>query len=148
MTALAEDLAGKLGDRQAGSSVDPADGALVVNVVNDQDAQTVQSAGARARKVRHTTGDLQRISTELGQGGLPRGSSWGVDPQADAVVVELPVGTAFTPGRDYGDAVVVRQAAGPARALATDLYGGLTINRGRSGEPLWKALNGIHLVTG
>lgn len=133
LTALADELAGRLGDRQAGSWVDPADGALVVNVVDERDARTVVSGGARARTVRHTTTELQRIATALGHSGLPRGTSWGVDPRTDAVVVELPAGAVFTPDRDYGDAVVVRQATGAARTLATDLYGGLSINRDRAG---------------
>ncbi|REH17979.1 hypothetical protein BCF44_13911 [Kutzneria buriramensis] len=133
VTALADNLAARLGDRQAGSWLDPADGALVVNVVDDLDARTVENAGARAQIVRYTTAELERVATELGHGTLPRGSSWGVDPRVDAVVVELPAGAAFTPVRDYGDAVVVHRSAGPARTLATDLYGGLTINRDRPG---------------
>ena len=148
LKALAGNLGGWLGTRQAGSWIDPADGRLVVNVLDAEGARTVEGAGARARIVPHNSAELERITTELAQENLPAGSSWGADPQADAVVVEVPNGRSFTPVRDYGDALITRKAAAPAQSLAgaaraiptviantekTDLYGGLTINRDRPG---------------
>ncbi|MEU1276362.1 S1 family peptidase [Streptomyces sp. NPDC005799] len=148
LDALGGRLVGQLKDRQAGAWIDPADGGLVVNVLDPGGARTVQAAGARARIVRHSSAQLQHIVSKLSGAGMPAGSSWGIDPRADAVVVEVPGGQPLTSLRRYGDAVIskrsaarTRSLAGPASAAAaaaagtTDLYGGLVINADFPGGP-------------
>lgn len=141
LDAVGAKLLTQLGDQQAGAWFDPADGQLVVNVLNDEGARVVHAAGARARVVRHSDAELRRIVTELGNEPVAPGSSWGIDPRVDAVVVDVPIGQSFTPVRDYGDSVITRQAyasAVEARAARDDvdaatttakpdLYGGLSI---------------------
>jgi hypothetical protein len=147
LQALSEKVVRTLGSRQAGSWIDPGDGQLVVNVLDADGARTVQAAGARARIVRHSAADLQRIVHTLDTAHLPAGSSWGVDPAANAVVVDVPAGAAFTAPHVSGDAIVIRRSAASAQTLIgaarpavktaiggrADLYGGLTINRDRPG---------------
>ncbi|MET9915329.1 S1 family peptidase, partial [Streptomyces sp. NPDC006476] len=145
LDALSARLLKRLGERQAGAWIDPANGDLVVNVLNAEDAHTVEAAGAHARIVRHASRQLVRLESELNRTQLPRGSSLGIDPHADAVVIDVPHGQSFTPARDYKGAVVIKHSPAPARRMATpatsastnaaraDLYAGLTINRDAPG---------------
>jgi hypothetical protein len=145
LNELADALVGRLRDRQAGTWIDQASGDLVVNVLDAPSAATVRAAGAHAHLVRHSFAELKGIVTELGQAHLPAGTSWGIDPEADAVVVELPAGRQFSPAKNYGDTVILKQGNASTQTLSSspqattddkvDLYGGLTINMGRINGP-------------
>jgi streptogrisin D len=141
LDALGKRLLTQLGEQhQAGAWIDPADGKLVVNVTDEQAAHTVQLAGARARTVAHSSAELRDITTELNHTRMPAGSAWNIEPQSDAVILEVPPGESFIPTHKHGNAMIIRQApratAQPTANVTqdaastdakTDIYGGLGI---------------------
>ena len=92
LTALADQLTGKLGAQQAGAFVDPS-GKLVVNVTDAAAARQVQAAGAQARMVSNGIKPLTAAKTKLdklaGTSGTT-GLAWGVDVYSNSVVVSVP----------------------------------------------------------
>ncbi|MDJ1132493.1 S1 family peptidase [Streptomyces iconiensis] len=77
-----------LGSRSAGSYLDAETGKLVVTVTSESAAQQVRAAGAAAQRVRHSAADLRAAMTALDKRAATPGTSWGVDPRRNQVVVE------------------------------------------------------------
>jgi streptogrisin D len=133
--ALAERLGRSLGRHAAGSWIDRASGALVVNVLDRAAAARVRAAGARPRLVARSLQRLDRIKGALDRAGGAVGLAWGVDLPSDAVVVSVPAGQAdaatvtfLARARAYGPAVRVERVGGPAATQA--FYGGQAIYGG------------------
>lgn len=83
---LAATLATRLGDSSPGSYMDSS-GQLVVTVTNEADAAAVRAAGAQARVVARSASQLRAATAELDRTAAFPGTSWGVDPITDQVVV-------------------------------------------------------------
>ncbi|MBT2207350.1 MULTISPECIES: S1 family peptidase [Actinomadura] len=133
--ALADQLTGRLGGRQAGTYLDGA-GNLVVNVTSEAAAQQVRASGAKARVVKHGIAPLTASMTKLdrlaGTDGTV-GLAWGVDVISNAVVISVPQGDndaatkAFVKrARALGDTVQIKRVAaaprltlGPGEAILT-----------------------------
>lgn len=84
---LASSLTKDLGENSAGSYYDARTKQLVVNVLNDEAAQTAQAAGAKARVVQNSLAELKGARTTLKQDATIPGTSWAVDPATNKVVV-------------------------------------------------------------
>ncbi|MFF8033450.1 MULTISPECIES: S1 family peptidase [unclassified Streptomyces] len=84
---LASTLAQDLGADAAGTYYDAKSKALVVNVLDEAAAETVESAGARARVVAHSLAELKSARTTLQRDATIPGTSWVTDPTANKVVV-------------------------------------------------------------
>ncbi|SES18178.1 S1 family peptidase [Lentzea albida] len=83
---LAGTLHARLGPASAGSYVDDS-GQLVVTVTDATAAKAVTAAGARARVVEHSAATLDATTGVLERTAKIPGTSWGVDPVANQVVV-------------------------------------------------------------
>ena len=126
--ALAGTLGPKLGAKAAGSYLDPASGALVVNVTDAAAARTVTAAGASARVVTRSSGQLRGITAALDKAPATPGTAWGIDPRADQVVLTIsasaPAAKAAALARTaarYGSAVRVQRTG---TGFAPQLQGG------------------------
>ncbi|GAA0650597.1 S1 family peptidase [Streptomyces thermocarboxydovorans] len=84
---LASTLAGELGSDAAGTYYDAKSKSLVVNVVDQAAAETVEKAGAKARVVANSLADLKSARTTLKQDATIPGTSWATDPVTNKVVV-------------------------------------------------------------
>ncbi|GAB2749667.1 S1 family peptidase [Streptomyces bullii] len=84
---LASTLAKDLGADAAGTYYDAQAKSLVVNVVDQAAAQTVEEAGARARLVENSLAELKSARTTLEQDATIPGTSWVADPKTNKVVV-------------------------------------------------------------
>jgi streptogrisin D len=84
--ALAAALGTRLGGASAGSYVDER-GQLVVTVTDSAAAKTVNAAGARAEVVRHSAATLGASAGVLDRTARIPGTSWGIDPTTNQVVV-------------------------------------------------------------
>ncbi|MFF8101895.1 S1 family peptidase [Streptomyces sp. NPDC016640] len=84
---LASTLAQDLGADAAGTYYDAKSKALVVNVLDEAAAETVESAGAQARVVAHSLAELKSARTTLQRDATIPGTSWVTDPTANKVVV-------------------------------------------------------------
>ncbi len=84
---VASTLGKDLGADVAGTYYDAKAKNLVVNVLDEAAAQTVESAGARARIVENSLAELDGARTTLKQDATIPGTSWAVDPTANKVVV-------------------------------------------------------------
>ena len=123
-----------LGDAYAGAWFDLSSGLLVVNVTDEGALEKAKAAGADARLVKHSLGELGGIKDELDkaagatssdverrQGDEPRDlglSAWTVDPVTNSVLVSVTAeqaGAAKELAAAYGDAVTVEEIAGGAR---------------------------------
>lgn len=121
-----------LADAFGGSHFDAALGKLVVGVTEPARASQVEAAGAEARVVEFSAGELDSIAEGLNArtAELPDAvSGWYVDPRANSVVVTTAHGTATQAAefvRSAGvdtDAVRVVESAEAPRTLA-DVIGG------------------------
>ncbi len=84
---LASTLGKDLGTDAAGTYYDAKTKALVVNVLDEAAARTVEAAGAKARVVEHSLAQLKSARTTLkGDATIP-GTSWVTDPTTNKVVV-------------------------------------------------------------
>ena len=135
--ATAGRLSRTLGARAAGSFIDSASGALVVNVLDFAAAAQVRAGGATPRVVRHSMARLDQVKAALDRVRGATGTSWAVDVQSNAVVVNLPrgsggAGTAalLAKARSFGSAVRVVRTAGPVSTQA--FFGGQAILTGGS----------------
>jgi streptogrisin D len=135
--ALANRLTSSLGRHAAGSFVDRASGALVVNVLDRASAARVHAAGAKARLVSRSTAQLDRVKAALDRAGGVPGTAWGVDVTSNKVVVSVPTGAhgarvaaLLARARSYGAAVRVERVGGVIRPMA--FYGGQAILRSGS----------------
>lgn len=88
-TKLVEPLASQLGDAYAGAYYDEAKQQLVVNVVGDDNAVNVQvkRAGAVARSVDNSAGELGAAAKTLSSRATMAGTAWATDPRTNQVVV-------------------------------------------------------------
>jgi streptogrisin D len=127
--ALGDRLARSLGRHAAGSFVDRASGALVVNVLDRASAARVRAAGARPQLVTRSLAGLNRIKAALDRAGGVPGTAWGVDVASNKVVVSVPAGARaaalLARARSYGSAVRVERVGGVIRTMA--FYGGQAI---------------------
>ncbi|GAA2494150.1 S1 family peptidase [Streptomyces gobitricini] len=86
---VARRLGESLGDSYGGAYYDAAKRQLVVNVADGDDAERaeVEQAGAVARPVRNSTGELTSATRTLSrEAGIP-GTAWAVDPRTNQVLV-------------------------------------------------------------
>lgn len=88
-TKLVEPLASRLGDAYAGAYYDEEKQQLVVNVVGDNNAVDVQvkRAGAVARSVDNSAGELVGATRALADRAAMAGTAWATDPRTNQVVV-------------------------------------------------------------
>ncbi|WP_371749427.1 S1 family peptidase [Streptomyces sp. NBC_01283] len=88
-TKLVEPLASQLGDAYAGAYYDEAKQQLVVNVVGDDNAVNVQvkRAGAVARSVDNSAGELGAAAKTLSSRATMAGTAWATDPKTNRIVV-------------------------------------------------------------
>ncbi|WP_030354944.1 alpha-lytic protease prodomain-containing protein [Streptomyces scopuliridis] len=84
---LASTLDDSLGAGAAGAYYDAGSKALVVNVVNEQAAETVRQAGGKARLVQNSLAELKSARQTLTDRATIPGTSWAVDPVTNKVVV-------------------------------------------------------------
>ncbi|MYR40685.1 S1 family peptidase [Streptomyces sp. SID5910] len=84
---LASTLLGDLGGDAAGTYYDAQAKSLVVNVLDESAAQTVEEAGAKARIVENSLAELKSARTTLTQDATIPGTSWATDPTTNKVVV-------------------------------------------------------------
>ncbi|WP_239150594.1 S1 family peptidase [Streptomyces sp. SID8111] len=84
---LASTLAEDLGADAAGTYYDAKTKSLVVNVLDEAAAETVESAGAEARVVAHSLAELKRARTTLEKDASIPGTAWVTDPTTNKVVV-------------------------------------------------------------
>ncbi|MEU3851251.1 S1 family peptidase [Streptomyces sp. NPDC029554] len=84
---LASTLAQDLGADSAGTYYDTKSRTLVVNVLDEAAAQTVEKAGAEARVVANSLAELKSARSTLKQDATIPGTSWVTDPMTNKVVV-------------------------------------------------------------
>ncbi|MDT0392694.1 S1 family peptidase [Streptomyces dubilierae] len=84
---LASTLAEDLGADSAGTYYDTKSRTLVVNVLDEAAAQTVEKAGAEARVVANSLAELKSARSTLKQDATIPGTSWVTDPTTNKVVV-------------------------------------------------------------
>ncbi|MCG8927809.1 S1 family peptidase [Lentzea sp. CC55] len=129
---LARTLGARLGPASAGSYVDDG-GRLVVTVTDTTAARTATAAGARARIVKHSAATLGASAGVLDRTARIPGTSWGVDPVTNQVVVSA-------------DATVT----GPALARLKSVVDGLgdTARLERTGGAFRPAITGGDAILG
>ncbi|MEV0642189.1 S1 family peptidase [Streptomyces sp. NPDC050619] len=76
-----------LGTDAAGTFYDAKTKSLVVNVLDESAAKTVEAAGAKARVVENSLGELKSARSTLKQDATIPGTSWATDPTTNKVVV-------------------------------------------------------------
>ena len=135
--AAAGRLSSSLGSRAAGSFIDSASGALVVNVLDAAAAARVRASGAQARTVSHSLARLDQVKASLDRVRGVAGTSWAVDVQSNAVVVNVPrssggagIASLLAKARSFGSAVRVVRTAGAVSTQA--FFGGQAILTGGS----------------
>lgn len=84
---LATTLSEKLGSKTAGSYLDSTTGRLVVTITDSNAAAAVLAAGAVPRIVTRSAATLAAATTELDRGARIAGTTWGVDPITNQVLV-------------------------------------------------------------
>ncbi|MEU8933870.1 S1 family peptidase [Streptomyces sp. NPDC048409] len=84
---LASTLVTDLGTDAAGTYYDAQAKSLVVNVLDDTAARTVEAAGAKARLVTNSLAELDGARSTLKQDATIPGTSWATDPVTNKVVV-------------------------------------------------------------
>ncbi|MGA4842881.1 S1 family peptidase [Streptomyces sp. G45] len=84
---LASSLDKELGANGAGTYYDAKSRHLVVNVLDDGAAKTVESAGAKARVVENSLAKLKSATATLSDKASIPGTSWATDPASNKVVV-------------------------------------------------------------
>jgi streptogrisin D len=103
-------LASTLGSKSVGSYVDSS-GKLIVNVTDQASAATVRASGATPKLVAHSAAQLAGVQASFLKAPAVIGSSWGVDPVTDQVVLSIPAGA-------KGAAVTALRAAAAAAGSA------------------------------
>jgi len=131
---LAQDMAATLGDRAAGSWLDPQ-GALVVAVTDEAAAAQVRAAGATAKVVPHSQARLDQAVAGL-EAVAPVGVAWGADAPTNGLFVEVPAGldaSAFlAAARATGLPVTVKTV--PSAVTPYAYYGGEALLLGSGGR--------------
>ncbi len=113
---LANRLTTELGASSGGAYL--SDGALVVTVTDAAAAAKVTAAGAKARLVARGERQLRTIQRTLEAAASEPGTTWGVDPATNQVVVSLPASGAKnavqrSAARRFGTAVRFETGTGP-----------------------------------
>ncbi|MDI3409252.1 S1 family peptidase [Streptomyces cavernicola] len=111
-TALAQEL----GERSAGSYLDARSGDLITTVVDEADAARVRAAGGTPKVVERTGAELRAATRVLERDAKIPGTSWGVDPRRNQVVVEA-------------DSTVSEQELERIERVARGLEGAVQVNR-------------------
>ncbi|MFD5397221.1 S1 family peptidase [Streptomyces sp. NPDC127097] len=118
-SAAASTLASHLKTDTAGAFYDAKAKKLVVNVVNQAAAKAVRAKGAQARLVKHTFAQLDSARQTLKSKATIPGTSWGIDPQSNKVVVTADrtvkgakLDKLTTVAKSLGDKVEVRHSKG------------------------------------
>lgn len=115
----------RLGDSFAGGFVDRS-GGVVVLTTDPAAAERVRALGAIPEVVEHSKAELDdwhtRIGAALGPEPPPAVTSWGVDVERNAVVVDVLVGQPVPPqvqqiADTAGDAVIIAEAQSPVVPL-------------------------------
>ncbi len=132
LAGLADRLTNELGDRTAGTWIDPATGTLRVNVLDDSAAARVRASGAEPQRVTHSLARLEQAQAALDLPNAPVGVAWGVDVPSNGLVVSVPEGATdakteafLVTARSLGVPVLVERVAGAAQPHA--FYGGEAI---------------------
>ena len=86
-TQLATQLTSDLGKAAAGTYYDTDAEKLVVNVLDEDAAETVRAKGAEARIVEHSMAQLNAARGTLEEQATIPGTSWSVDPTTNKVLV-------------------------------------------------------------
>ncbi|MGP8303784.1 S1 family peptidase [Streptomyces inhibens] len=86
-TQLATALKADLGDKAAGWYLDGANGHLVMNVLSQDDAESVTAKGAVAKVVRHSMTALKAGAQTLRENASVPGTAWSIDPKTNKIVV-------------------------------------------------------------
>ncbi|MGW2381326.1 S1 family peptidase [Streptomyces sp. NPDC001658] len=84
---LASTLGKELGADAAGTFYDAKARSLVVNVLDESAAKTVEAAGAKARIVENSLAELKSTRGTLKQDASIPGTAWATDPTTNKVVV-------------------------------------------------------------
>ncbi|MFJ6986940.1 MULTISPECIES: S1 family peptidase [unclassified Streptomyces] len=84
---LASTLGADLGADAAGTYYDAKSKTLVVNVVDQSAAKTVEAAGAQARLVGNTLAELKSARSTLSSKAAVPGTAWVTDPTTNKIVV-------------------------------------------------------------
>ncbi|MFK4227495.1 S1 family peptidase [Streptomyces sp. NPDC019890] len=123
-----------LGDRSAGSYLDATTGELVVTVTDAAAAEEVRAEGARAQLVEHSTAQLESAMSTLEAQAKITGTSWGIDPRVNQVVIEADQSVSASSltqlenvAAGLGDAVTIRRVPG---VFAREVVGGDAIYGG------------------
>jgi streptogrisin D len=82
-------LAERLGTRTAGSYLDAATGRMIVTVTDAATAREVEAAGGVPRFVAHSGALLNRVTRALDAEAQIPGTTWGIDPIANRVVITV-----------------------------------------------------------
>lgn len=129
--AIATSMVEKLGSRSAGSYYDATTGKMIVTITDRADAATVEKAGGVPKLVPRSGADLAKVITVLERSARFPGTSWGVDPIANQVVVSLDESVTVeqaaairTLTARFGDAVRIERIPG---TLDTMINGGAAI---------------------
>jgi streptogrisin D len=113
--SLGERLVDQLGAKAAGMWLDQQSGTVVVNVVDEQAAAQVHSAGAKAQVVSRTMAQLESVRDQL-LAGQPADTSVGIDVRTNQVVVQVgkaaAAGGLTTAAGRFGSAVRVEHIDG------------------------------------
>lgn len=144
--ALATRLDGQLGSRSAGSYLD-ANGHVVVAVTDSAAASSVRAAGATARMVKHSGSALAAAQRTLNAKLKTPGTSFGIDPVANQVVV-----TADSTVSGSALAAVRSQVAGLGDVARLDVQTGRLSTLINGGDPIYSTAGrcslGFNVVKG
>jgi streptogrisin D len=118
-------LAKTLGAGSLGSYVDSS-GTLVVNVTDQASAATVRASGATPKFVAHSAAQLAGVQASFDRTPAVVGSSWGVDPVTNQVVLSVPpnakgagVTALMAAAKAAGSAVRVEKLSAPITPTIT-----------------------------
>ncbi|WP_327153048.1 S1 family peptidase [Streptomyces tubercidicus] len=120
----AKGISSTLGADGAGAYYDAAHHKLIINVTTEAAAAKARAAGAEARVVKHSLTSLDAARATLKKQATIPGTSWGMDPRTNKVVITADRtvrGTKLAQlkrvAAALGDRAVVRQSAGTLRPL-------------------------------
>ena len=82
-------LVERLGTRTAGSYLDAATGRMIVTVTDAATAREVEAAGGVPRFVAHSGALLNQVTSALNAEAQIPGTTWGIDPVANRVVITV-----------------------------------------------------------
>lgn len=148
-TTDASTLEQSLGTQAAGAYLDQSTGSLVVNVTDYAAIPTVTAAGARARFVSRSMGDLRRVQGALDASAAIPGTSWAIDAASNTVTVQVSQSAAADPRATgwlrtlagYGDAVRVQQT--DATFVTQSFLGGQAILNAAGSGRCTSAFNAV-----